>query len=90
MDKRFEFTFKDESARNTISFDYENYEERLVLRTEGDVVYLEANPEALLTLAKLMIKMALCDYSNGFHVHVPEDFDASKPGKQICIGVLRP
>lgn len=80
MNRRFEFEFEDESERGTISFDYsESDDERLSVSIEEGVPVVYANRAALLVLAKTLIKMAVCGYPDGFHMHLKEDFDADKP-----------
>ena len=80
MKQRFEFEFEDESERGTISFDYsESVDERLSVSIEAGVAVVYANRAALLVLAKTLIKMAICGYPDGFHVHLAEDFDADRP-----------
>jgi hypothetical protein len=80
MKRRFEFEFEDESDLRTISFDYkESNGEELRALIEDGIPVIYANPAALLVLAKVLIKMAVCEYRDGFHVHLEEDFDADKP-----------
>ena len=38
-----------------------------------------ANSQAFLSLAKTFVKIALCDYSDGFHIHLAKDFDTEQP-----------
>jgi hypothetical protein len=90
MDKKFEFCFQDKSKQNSIEFDFDGFDEQLKFRVQDNTIYLEGDSAGLLVLAKLMIKMALCGYQSGFHIHIPEDFDESKPGTQLCIGVIKP
>lgn len=45
---------------------------------ENGVPVLSANSQAFLALAKIFIKMAVCDYKEGFHLHLPKDFDADE------------
>lgn len=80
MKRRFEFEFEDQSQAGTISFDYsDSDDERLSVLIEEGVSVLYANRAALLVLAKTLIKMATCQYTDGFHVHLNEDLDAEKP-----------
>jgi hypothetical protein len=78
--RRFEFEFEDESQTNTISFEYnELVNEKLTVSTEEGVSVVYANREALLVLGKTLIKMAICAYQDGFHIHLEQDFDGDKP-----------
>ena len=38
-----------------------------------------ANRQAFLSLAKTFVKIAFCDYSDGFHIHLAKDFDTEQP-----------
>lgn len=68
------------NEHNRITFDYDDEaRERLEAKVEGNEVFLYANREGMLTLAKVLLKMAHGSYSNGFHVHLRKDFDASNP-----------
>ena len=80
MKKRFEFKFDDQSQQGTISFDYdEAVDERMSVLVENGIPVIYANRATLFFLAKTLIKMALCPYPDGFHVHLNEDLDAEKP-----------
>lgn len=79
MKKRFDFEFEDQSATGTISFEYSESDERLVVSVEDGVSIVYGNQPALLALGKTLIKMALGAYPDGFHVHLHEDLDADKP-----------
>jgi hypothetical protein len=47
-----------------------------VLRTtvEAGVPFVFANRAGMLALAKLLLKIGMSEYSQGFHVHVRSDF----------------
>ena len=80
MKRRFELEFDDESQTNTISFEHhELVNEKFTVRVEAGVSVLYANREALLVLGRTLIKMAICPYQDGFHVHLEQDFDGDKP-----------
>ena len=69
-----------DNRHNKMTFDYDDEaRERLEAKVEGDNVFLYANKEGMVTLAKALLKMAHGSYSNGFHVHLRKDFDASNP-----------
>ena len=85
MNEKFEFEFKDESPRN-ISFEYDrDIEEKLEVVMENGKPFLYANQQAYMALAKTFIKMAMCDYPIGFHVHLHKDFDADLTETLCCI-----
>ena len=74
--ERFEYNFEDESQKNTLSFDYDDsVDEKMKIVIEDDVPTIYADRAGLLCLAKTLIKMALCNYNEGFHVHLRDDFD---------------
>jgi len=80
MRKKFEFEFEDQACDNSISFDYdESFDEKISVLIENGVPVIYANRSAFILLAKTLAKMALCDYSNGFHVHLYQDFNADEP-----------
>ncbi len=80
MKRQFEFEFEDESQTNTISFEHnELVNEKLTVSVEAGVAVIYANRQALLVLGKTLIKMAICPYHDGFHIHLEEDFDGDKP-----------
>jgi hypothetical protein len=84
--KKFEFEFDDLSAQNKLRLDHTDKPPRLSLDVVDGVPFLYANKEGLMTLAKMMIKMSLGDYSDGFHMHLGVDFnDPSEVGEAVCI-----
>jgi len=76
MKKTFNYSFEDESAESTISFDYEDVEEKLNVVVENGVPVLYGNKSAFLLLAKTFSKLSLGSYKDGFHVHLNTDFDS--------------
>ena len=86
MNYKFEFEFVDESSNNSISFEYDrDIEEKMQVDIENSIPVLYVNRSALLCLAKTFIKMAICNYSKGFHVHFRKDFDADRPETLRCV-----
>ena len=68
------------NEHNKITFDYdEEARERLDAKLKGDTLSVFANREGMITLAKLLLKMAYGSYSDGFHVHLRKDFNADNP-----------
>ncbi|MDV3347065.1 hypothetical protein QGP82_00020 [Leptothoe sp. LEGE 181152] len=85
MMKKFEFEFEDLSSQNTIEFDYdEEIDEELKIVIENGMPVLYANKQAYIALAKTFIRMALGEYSNGFHVHLNQDLDADEQEIMRC------
>lgn len=83
--KSFNFEFEDERT-NHITFEYSpDGDEQLDTLVEKGLPILYANRPALLSLAKLFAKMALGDYTDGFHVHLRKDFDADQPDRSIVM-----
>lgn len=77
MKKIFNYEFEDESERSTISFDYdEEADARLAVKVENGVPVIYGNGPAFLLLAKTFSKLSLCNYRDGFHLHLYKDFDA--------------
>lgn len=51
----------------------------MTVLVENGVPVMYANRQAFLVLAKIFAKIALCEYSDGFHIHLEKDFDADQP-----------
>jgi hypothetical protein len=86
MKKVFHFEFDDESAAESGSkHDGITYgcsaaeDERLRIEMVDGVPFILANRSGLLTLAKILVKIALSKYRDGFHVHLYRDFNADAP-----------
>src|SRR5262249_50421544 len=77
--KSFKFDFEDRSPKS-IAYECEGTEH---LRTsiEAGVPFVFANRAGMLALAKLLIKLSMGEYKQGFHIHVRSDFsgDAALP-----------
>jgi hypothetical protein len=85
MRKKFEYEFDDESSENAISFEYDDdIEEDMEVILEDGIPSIYANQQALISLAKTFIKMALSEYEDGFHIHLRKDFDADQPEAIRC------
>jgi hypothetical protein len=77
--KTFTFEFDDNSPK---SISYEVGEtERLRTTVENGVPFVFANREGMVALAKLLIKLSMGNYGDGFHIHLRGDFsdDAGQP-----------
>lgn len=79
MKRKFEFEFEDLSPENGITFEYcDSSDEEVNIAIENDVSIMYANRQAFLSLAKIFLKIALCDYPTGFHLHLKKDFDGDE------------
>jgi hypothetical protein len=77
--KSFTFDFEDRSPK---SIAYEcGGTERLRTSVEAGGPFLFANRAGMLALAKLLVKLSMGDYEQGFHIHLRSDFsgDAAQP-----------
>ena len=77
--KSFAFDFEDGSPKS-IAYECEGTE-RLRTRIEGGVPFVFANRAGMLALAKLLVKLSMGEYKQGFHIHLRSDFsgDAAQP-----------
>ena len=85
MKKTFTFEFEEEKA-NTLTYECSMAEdEKLSTSAENGGSTIYANRSALITLAKLLIKMAWGPHASGFHVHLHQDFNSELPD---CLTVI--
>ena len=82
MAEKLPLRFDDKSA-NSIAYECEGTE-RLRTSVEAGVPSLFANRAGMLALAKVLVKIGMCDYKNGSHLYVRyvrSDFsgDAAEP-----------
>jgi hypothetical protein len=83
--KTFNFEFEEERP-NHITFGYSpEGDEELDTLVENGVPILYANRPALLSLARLFIRMALGEYKDGFHVHLRKDLNADEQDRLIVM-----
>ena len=81
MKKQFIFEFE-ESQPNSLSYEYSVEEnERLDTLVEEGVPILYLNRPAMVTLAKLLIRMSQGSFAEQFHVHIYKNFNADEPQK---------
>jgi hypothetical protein len=74
MNKKFEFEFEDTSPSSSILFEYDELiDEKINVVLEKNIPVVYANKQALLSIAKTFIKLSMCDYANGFHIHFTKD-----------------
>lgn len=82
MKKRFEYQFEPDAQKDSITFEYsQDADEKLDTLIENGAPILYLNRPGMLTLAKMLIKMATGSYSEQFHVHLHKDFNADEPEK---------
>ncbi len=75
MKRTFSYEFENESA-NTLTYECSPTEdEKLDCRMEEGELALYMNPSAMMTLAKMLVKMSSGTYAGGFHVHIGKDFN---------------
>jgi hypothetical protein len=77
--KSFAFDFEDRSPKSIV---YEcDGTERLRTSIEAGVPFVFANRAGMLALAKLLVKLSMGEYKQGFHIHVRSDFsgEAAQP-----------
>jgi len=79
MTKQFTYVY-DEDRKDSISFEYSpDADEKLATSVEHGVPFIYLNRAGMITLAKILIKIASGSYSDGFHVHLHGDFNADAP-----------
>jgi hypothetical protein len=89
----FQIEFDDESAsatgRKNDRLSYQVSEEaHLSLKLVDGSPFLFGNRPGFLSLAKILVKIGLSEYKEGFHVHLRRDFsdDAEQPDAMtICL-----
>ena len=82
---RFEYVFEDEGDRK-ISFEYSpSYDEQLRTNAENGSLILSVNKSACISLAKLLIKLALGRYPNGYRVCIRRDFDGNNDTDDLVL-----
>ena len=76
--KTFAFDFEDRSPKS-IAYECEGIE-RLRTSVEAGIPFVFANRAGMLALAKLLVKLSMGEYKQGFHIHLRADFsgDAAK------------
>ena len=79
MKKQFQFEFEEE-RQNRITFEYSpDADEKLDTLIENGVPILYLNRPGMITLAKILIQIAMGPYDEGFHLHLSKDLDADLP-----------
>lgn len=73
--KTFNFEFEEEKP-NRLTYECSfDEDEKLETSVENGVPFVYLNRSAMITMAKILIKMANGPYSNGFHLHLHKDFN---------------
>lgn len=81
MKNNFQFEFEEE-RQNHITFEYSpEADEKLDTLIENGVPILYLNRPGMITLAKILVKMAMGPYDDGFHVNLSKDFNADLPNR---------
>ena len=77
--KTFTFDFEDNSPKS-ITYELDDTE-RLHTSVEGGVPVVFANRAGMLAMAKLLVRLSMGEYDDGFHIHLRSDFsdDAGQP-----------
>ena len=74
MKKKFVYEFDDLSQKNTIRFeDNDSLEGWYEFETDDNNINLYANKKGYAYLAKIFIRLAEGNFSDGFHMHEPCD-----------------
>ena len=85
MMKTFNFKFEEDKP-NHITLDYSpEADEELDTALENGVPILWANRPGRISLAKTLIKIALGEDTDGFHVHLRKDLNADEPDRLIVM-----
>jgi hypothetical protein len=73
MNREFHLEFDDESSDRDLTYEAAaDGSDRLTMTVSNGVPTLWANPSGMLVLARILIQMALGDYTNGFHRSLDE------------------
>lgn len=76
----FQHAMEVESRKKQVVFEYaERANERLRIESEKGIPYIVANRAGLLALAKLLITIGAAYRSEGFDLHLRQDFDGAQP-----------
>jgi hypothetical protein len=85
MKKTFNFEFEEEK-HNRLTYECSlDEDERLETSVENGVPFIYLNRSAMITMAKILIKMANGPYSNGFHLHLHKDFNEDAPDAVVLL-----
>lgn len=79
MKKTFTFEYEEDKP-GSLSYQVSLEEdERLDSSIQNGVPFLYLNRSAMITLARILIKMATGSNSDGFHLHLHKDFNEDAP-----------
>jgi hypothetical protein len=83
--RRFVYEYKVDET-NSITIDYSpEGDDTIETSIENGIPFLYLNRLGMITLARILIKMATGDHQEGFHVHLRKHFSADLPE---CLTVL--
>jgi hypothetical protein len=83
--RRFVYEYKVDET-NSITIDYSpEGDDTIETSIENGIPFLYLNRLGMITLARILIKMATGDHQEGFHVHLRKHFNADLPE---CLTVL--
>ena len=75
MQRRFDYVFEDEGPTSLTYETSAETLERAEVAIEHGTPVLYVNHKAAEVLAKILAKLALGVYQDGFHIHVPKNLD---------------
>jgi hypothetical protein len=84
--RTFSFYFEDRSPKS-IAYECDGTE-RLRTSVEAGVPFVFANRAGMLALAKLLVKLSMGDYDQGFHIHLRSDFSGDATQRDILAILL--
>jgi hypothetical protein len=76
MKRSFSFEFED-NRKNSCSFTFSD-KDKIDTELFAGVPSIYLSKSSCLVLAKILIQMGSIDYSEGFHVHIEQNFDSDK------------
>ena len=83
--KKFAYKFEKEPA-NRITLDYSPLgDDKIDCTIENGIPFVYLNRPGMITLARTLIKIALGNHQEGFHVHFNKGFNADLPE---CLTIL--
>jgi hypothetical protein len=87
MKCEFRFEFEDESNSRNQALTYEVADplSRLTTATDNGAFVLTGNQAGFLVLSRILAQIGSCDYRNGFHIHIQQDFDPDKPDRLTVV-----
>jgi hypothetical protein len=79
----FNYEFETDRAKS-LSYEHSREEdEKLDVFSVDGTPFLHLNRSGMLTLSRILIKMAHGEHEDGFHIHLRQDFNEDLPEKLI-------